>query len=228
MRSLPGVFVRIDGQRGVYFSESWEPNGSTLYLPVHGTVLANMQKYEQISFEQGCFCIGDETGGFLQRVQGQALHCWRYSKTDTKLFIALSYFFTNRDVEVVRDLKPILGKLEAGQEYILGGTPVQCSLMQTLGQLNIQYTSRRQHLTSVEEEGEKRNCRTLTPSQKSLSFSWIRDGCGLVSRAPGQRAGPVSQAPVERIGLIRILCEVAAVGRTGNGAGASPADGSHL
>ncbi|KAK3536139.1 hypothetical protein QTP70_031326, partial [Hemibagrus guttatus] len=62
-------FVRIDGQKGVYYSESWEPNGSTLYLPVCGTVLANMHKYEQISFEQGCFCIGDETGGFLQRVQ---------------------------------------------------------------------------------------------------------------------------------------------------------------
>ncbi|KAG7328794.1 hypothetical protein KOW79_006968 [Hemibagrus wyckioides] len=91
-------FVRIDGQKGVYYSESWEPNGSTLYLPVRGTVLANMQKYEQISFEQGCFCIGDESGGFLQRVQGQALHCWRYHKEDRKLFIALSYFFTNCDV----------------------------------------------------------------------------------------------------------------------------------
>ncbi|MCJ8733712.1 hypothetical protein PDJAM_G00226790 [Pangasius djambal] len=91
-------FVRIDGQRGVYYSESWELNGSSLYLPVRGTVLANMHKYEQISFEQGCFCIGDETGGFRQRVQGQALHCWRYSKEDKKLFIALSYFFTHCDV----------------------------------------------------------------------------------------------------------------------------------
>ncbi|XP_046704713.1 uncharacterized protein si:dkey-109l4.3 isoform X2 [Silurus meridionalis] len=75
------VFVRIDGQRGVYFSESWEPNGSTLYLPVHGTVLANMQKYEQISFEQGCFCIGDETGGFLQRVQGKEVRLFTAGDT---------------------------------------------------------------------------------------------------------------------------------------------------
>ncbi|XP_060782773.1 uncharacterized protein si:dkey-109l4.3 [Neoarius graeffei] len=91
-------FVQLDGHRGVYYSESWEANGSTLYLPVRGIVLANMHKYEQISFEHGCFCIGDETGGFRQRVQGQALHCWRYSKEDKKLFIALSYFFTNGDV----------------------------------------------------------------------------------------------------------------------------------
>ncbi|XP_047013352.1 uncharacterized protein si:dkey-109l4.3 [Ictalurus punctatus] len=100
-------FVRIDGQRGVYYSESFEPNGSTLYLPVCGTVLANMHKYEQISFEQGCFCVGDETGGFRQRVQGQALHCWRYRKDVRKLFIALSYFFTNCDVfqEVLSSLE---------------------------------------------------------------------------------------------------------------------------
>ncbi|KAF5898969.1 glyoxylate reductase hydroxypyruvate reductase-like protein, partial [Clarias magur] len=91
-------FMKIDGQRGVYYSERCEPNGSTLYLPVRGTVLANMHKYEQISFEQGYFCTGDETGGFQQRVQGQALHCWRYSKAERKLFIALSYFFTNTDV----------------------------------------------------------------------------------------------------------------------------------
>ncbi|XP_062855941.1 uncharacterized protein si:dkey-109l4.3 [Trichomycterus rosablanca] len=91
-------FVQIDGQRGVYYSESWKPNGSTLYMPVCGTVLANLQKYEQITFEQSCFCIGDETGRFQQRVQGHALHCWRYCNQDKKLFIALSYFFTNFEV----------------------------------------------------------------------------------------------------------------------------------
>ncbi|TSO15250.1 hypothetical protein Baya_9896 [Bagarius yarrelli] len=88
-------FVRLDGQKGVYYSERWEPNGSTLYLPVRDTVLANVHRYEQLSFEHGCFCIGDHAGGFLQRVQGQALHCWRYSEAERKLFIALSYFFTN-------------------------------------------------------------------------------------------------------------------------------------
>ncbi|KAG9272328.1 hypothetical protein AMEX_G13318 [Astyanax mexicanus] len=91
-------FVMIDGQRGVYYSESWEPSGSTLYLPVVGTVLANMTKYDQISFEQGCFCIGDENGRFQHKAQGQAMNCWRYSEQDRKLFISLSYFFTNAQV----------------------------------------------------------------------------------------------------------------------------------
>lgn len=67
---LLGGFVLIDGQRGVFYSESWEPNGSTLYLPVNGTLLANIEKYDQISFEQGCFCIGNAAGGFQQKVQG--------------------------------------------------------------------------------------------------------------------------------------------------------------
>lgn len=67
-----GGFVLIDGQRGVYYSESWECNGSTLYLPVNGTVLANIEKYDQISFEQGCFCIGNAAGGFQQKVQGRS------------------------------------------------------------------------------------------------------------------------------------------------------------
>ncbi|KAI4890908.1 hypothetical protein NFI96_017286 [Prochilodus magdalenae] len=94
------AFVLIDGHRGVYYSESWKPNGSTLYLPVSGTVLANVDKYDQISFEQGCFCIGDEAGRFQQKAQGQTINCWRYSQTDRKLFIALSYFFTNGQVSV--------------------------------------------------------------------------------------------------------------------------------
>lgn len=99
-------FVLIDGQRGVYQSESWEPNGSTLYLPVNGTLLANIEKYDQISFEQGCFCIGNAAGGFQQKVQGQTIHCWRYSERERKLFIALSYLFTNLQVfqEVVSTL----------------------------------------------------------------------------------------------------------------------------
>ncbi|XP_067312632.1 uncharacterized protein si:dkey-109l4.3 [Pseudorasbora parva] len=99
-------FVLIDGQRGVFYSESWEPNGSTLYLPVNGTLLANIEKYDQISFEEGCFCIGNAAGGFQQKVQGQAIHCWRYSERERKLFIALSYLFTNLQVfqEVVSTL----------------------------------------------------------------------------------------------------------------------------
>ncbi|XP_057205858.1 uncharacterized protein si:dkey-109l4.3 [Triplophysa rosa] len=91
-------FVLIDGQRGVYYSESWQPNGSTLYQPVNGTLLANIEKYDQISFEQDVFCIGNAAGGFQQKVQGQAIHCWRYSEHDRKLFIALSYLFTNLQV----------------------------------------------------------------------------------------------------------------------------------
>ncbi|KAL6479703.1 hypothetical protein MHYP_G00107360 [Metynnis hypsauchen] len=100
-------FVMIDGHRGVYYSESWKPNGSTLYLPVRGSVLANMDKYDQISFEQGCFCIGDETGRFQQKAQGQAINCWRYSEQDRKLFVSLSYFFTNCQVfqEVLNSLE---------------------------------------------------------------------------------------------------------------------------
>ncbi|XP_059371901.1 uncharacterized protein si:dkey-109l4.3 [Carassius carassius] len=99
-------FVLIDGQRGVFYSESWEPNGSTLYLPVNGTLLANIEKYDQISFEQGCFCIGNAAGGFQQKIQGQAIHCWRYSERERKLFIALSYLFTNLQVfqEVISTL----------------------------------------------------------------------------------------------------------------------------
>ncbi|XP_035388099.1 uncharacterized protein si:dkey-109l4.3 [Electrophorus electricus] len=91
-------FVMIDGQRGVYYSETWKPNGGTLYLPVSGGVLANMAKYDQISFEQGCFCIGDAMGRFQNKAQGQAVHCWRYSVVEKKLFIALTYFFTNFQV----------------------------------------------------------------------------------------------------------------------------------
>ncbi|XP_072519500.1 uncharacterized protein [Salminus brasiliensis] len=100
-------FVMIDGQRGVYYSESWKPNGSTLYLPVSGTVLVNVDKYDQISFEQGCFCIGDQTGRFQQKAQGQAINCWRYSEQERKLFISLSYFFTNAQVfqEVLSSLE---------------------------------------------------------------------------------------------------------------------------
>ncbi|XP_076877130.1 uncharacterized protein LOC143526546 isoform X2 [Brachyhypopomus gauderio] len=100
-------FVMIEGQRGVYYSERWETNGTTLYLPVSGSVLANMATYDQISFEQGCFCVGDTAGRFQHKAQGQAIHCWRYSMVERKLFIALSYFFTNLQVfqEVLHTLE---------------------------------------------------------------------------------------------------------------------------
>ncbi|KAL4641622.1 hypothetical protein GN956_G10781 [Arapaima gigas] len=99
-------FIPIDGNRGVYCSECWEPNGSTLYFPVTGRRLVNMDKYDQITFEQGCFFIGDESGGFQQKAQGQAIHCWRYSEREKKLFISLSYFFSSFHVfeEVVGSL----------------------------------------------------------------------------------------------------------------------------
>ncbi|KAG7461557.1 hypothetical protein MATL_G00192340 [Megalops atlanticus] len=109
IRKQRSCFVPIDGNRGVYYSECWEPNGSTLYLPVNGSLLANMDKYDQISFEQGFFCIGEESGGFQQKAQGQAIHCWRYSEQEKKLFIALSYFFTS--FHVFQDVVSSLGGL---------------------------------------------------------------------------------------------------------------------
>ncbi|XP_072553841.1 uncharacterized protein [Paramormyrops kingsleyae] len=102
-------FIPIDGNRGVYYSERWEPNGSTLYFPVTGSLLANMDKYDQITFEQGCFFIGDESGGFRQKAQGQAIHCWRYGEQEKKLFISLSYFFSSFDV--FQDVVSSLGGL---------------------------------------------------------------------------------------------------------------------
>lgn len=67
---IAGPFIHISGQKGVYFSERWEPNGSTLYLPVDGSLLTNIDKYDQISFEQGLFFIGDISGAFQQKAQG--------------------------------------------------------------------------------------------------------------------------------------------------------------
>ncbi|XP_042563928.1 uncharacterized protein si:dkey-109l4.3 [Clupea harengus] len=102
-------FIHISGQKGVFFSERWEPNGSTLYLPVNGSLLTNIDKYDQISFEQGLFFIGDLSGAFQQKAQGQAIHCWRYSEQERKLFIALSYFFT--DQQAFQDVVTSLGCL---------------------------------------------------------------------------------------------------------------------
>ncbi|KAL2088286.1 hypothetical protein ACEWY4_015185 [Coilia grayii] len=102
-------FIHISGQKGVYFSERWEPNGSTLYLPVNGSLLTNIDKYDQISFEQGLFFIGDASGAFQQKAEGQAIHCWRYSEQERKLFIALSYFFTN--IQAFQDVVTSLGCL---------------------------------------------------------------------------------------------------------------------
>lgn len=102
-------FIHISGQKGVYFSERWEPNGSTLYLPVNGSLLTNIDKYDQISFEQGLFFIGDISGAFQQKAQGQAIHCWRYNEQERKLFIALSYFFTN--LQAFQDVVTSLGCL---------------------------------------------------------------------------------------------------------------------
>ncbi|XP_076144278.1 uncharacterized protein LOC143126261 [Alosa pseudoharengus] len=102
-------FIHISGQKGVYFSERWEPNGSTLYLPVNGSLLTNVDKYDQITFEQGLFFIGDLSGAFQQKAQGQAIHCWRYNEHERKLFIALSYFFTN--LQAFQDVVTSLGCL---------------------------------------------------------------------------------------------------------------------
>ncbi|XP_066576860.1 uncharacterized protein LOC136766892 [Amia ocellicauda] len=102
-------FISIPANRGVYYSECWKPNGSTLYLPVTNSLLVNMEKYDQVSFEEGFFFIGDKSGGFLQKEQGQAIHCWRYSDQEKKLFIALSYFFVN--VYMFQEVMNALGGL---------------------------------------------------------------------------------------------------------------------
>ncbi|XP_069047081.1 uncharacterized protein [Lepisosteus oculatus] len=99
-------FVSINGNRGVFYSECWKPNGSTLYLPFTNNILVNMDKYDQISIEEGSFFIGNNSGECLQKMQGHAMHCWRYNDQEKKLFIALSYFFVNPSVfqEVVCSL----------------------------------------------------------------------------------------------------------------------------
>ncbi|XP_058859220.1 uncharacterized protein si:dkey-109l4.3 [Acipenser ruthenus] len=100
-------FVSIYANRGVYQSECWKPNGSTLYLPVTSNLLVNMEKYDQISFEEGSFFIGDKSGGCLQREHGQVIHCWRYDGQDKKLFIALSFLFIH--IHMFQEVLSILG-----------------------------------------------------------------------------------------------------------------------
>ncbi|XP_051785901.1 uncharacterized protein si:dkey-109l4.3 [Erpetoichthys calabaricus] len=102
-------FVLLDANRGVYQSESYKSNGSTLYLPLNNSLLVNMKKYDQVSFEEGFFCIGDASGGCLQKVQGHVINCWRYNVEEKKLFIALSFLFVSKHVfeEVVRLLERV-------------------------------------------------------------------------------------------------------------------------
>ncbi|KAJ1205289.1 hypothetical protein NDU88_000724 [Pleurodeles waltl] len=90
-----GSFVSIRPNQGVFQTESWKPHGSTLYHPVVSQLLVNIEKYDQISFEEGAFFIGDASGGCLQKESGHAIHCWRYDEKEKKLFIALSFLFTN-------------------------------------------------------------------------------------------------------------------------------------
>ncbi|KAM4809248.1 uncharacterized protein WCC33_013238 [Rhinophrynus dorsalis] len=90
-----GRFIRMLPNRGIFQSESWKPNGSTLYHPVSKNLLVNFDKYDQISFDEGFFFIGDESGGCLQKEQGQVIHCWRFDEKEKTLFIALSFLITD-------------------------------------------------------------------------------------------------------------------------------------
>lgn len=102
-----GIFVSIRPNQGVFQSESWKPHGSTLYCPVVSQLLVNIEKYDQISFEEGAFFIGDVSGGCLQKESGHAIHCWRYDEKEKKLFIALSFLFTN--FFVFQEIASLLG-----------------------------------------------------------------------------------------------------------------------
>lgn len=63
-------FVQILPNKGIFQSEKWKPNGSTLYYPVTSHLLVNFEKYDQISFDEGMFFIGDDSGGCLQKEEG--------------------------------------------------------------------------------------------------------------------------------------------------------------
>ncbi|XP_064415262.1 uncharacterized protein SI:DKEY-109L4.3 [Latimeria chalumnae] len=104
-----GSFLSIPSNKGVYLSELWKPNGSTLYQPVTSSLMINMKKYDQISFEEGLFFIGDKAGGYLQKEQGHVIHCWRFDEREKKLFIALSFLFTNS--YMFQEVVGILGSL---------------------------------------------------------------------------------------------------------------------
>lgn len=88
-------FVQLHAHQEIFQSEKWKPNGSTLYHPLSSHLLVNFEKYDQISFDEGLFFIGDETGGCLQKEQGHVIHCWRFDDKEKTLFIAMSYLFTN-------------------------------------------------------------------------------------------------------------------------------------
>ncbi|KAG8454530.1 hypothetical protein GDO86_000956 [Hymenochirus boettgeri] len=88
-------FIQILPNKGIFQSEDWKPNGSTLYHPVCKHLLVNFEKYDQISFDEGLFFIGDSSGGCLQKEQGHVIHCWRFDEKAKTLYIALSFLFTN-------------------------------------------------------------------------------------------------------------------------------------
>ncbi|KAM4709861.1 uncharacterized protein O3C94_023697 [Discoglossus pictus] len=90
-----GSFIQIFSNKGTYQSQQWKPNGTTLYSPVTSHLLVNFEKYDQISFDEGLFFIGDSSGGCLQKEQGHVMHCWRFDEKAKELFISLSFLFTN-------------------------------------------------------------------------------------------------------------------------------------
>lgn len=94
-RTRATCFVQILPNKGIFQSEKWKPNGSTLYYPVTSHLLVNFEKYDQISFDEGMFFIGDDSGGCLQKEEGHVIHCWRFDDKEKTLFIAMSYLFTN-------------------------------------------------------------------------------------------------------------------------------------
>lgn len=94
-KTRASCFVQMIPNKGIFQSEKWKPNGSTLYYPVTSHLLVNFEKYDQISFDEGMFFIGDDSGGCLQKEQGHVIHCWRFDEKEKTLFIAMSYLFTN-------------------------------------------------------------------------------------------------------------------------------------
>ncbi|XP_073541026.1 uncharacterized protein [Phyllobates terribilis] len=69
IRSRATCFVQMLPNKGIFQSEKWKPNGSTLYYPITSHLLVNLEKYDQISFDEGLFFIGDDSGGCLQKEQ---------------------------------------------------------------------------------------------------------------------------------------------------------------
>ncbi|XP_075720761.1 uncharacterized protein LOC142761448 isoform X2 [Rhinoderma darwinii] len=94
-KSRATCFVQMLPNKGIFQSENWKPNGSTLYYPITSHLFVNFEKYDQISFDEGLFFIGDNSGGCSQKEQGHVIHCWRFDDKEKTLFIAMSYLFTN-------------------------------------------------------------------------------------------------------------------------------------